>query len=165
MIEDSTFTNHDNCRCDQGALAASLCTAQIADHTSVHQTQESRGSRRHPPTPGFRTINAEFDEAEASARFYWLIQRQLQPGGARQELTRQDSTRCGVFVFQLGFLHYTNTSCIIVCWSDYRKPPSACSCALCSCQCKCEWRCGFKEAVLFSGTPSFRLGDLFVRFM
>lgn len=55
------------------------------------------------------------------AWFYLLIQRQLQPGGVRQELTRQDSTRCGVFIFQLGFLHYTNASCIIVCWNAYRK--------------------------------------------
>lgn len=43
--------------------------------------------------------------------FFW---RQLQSGGVRQELTRQDSMRCGVFIFQLGFLHYTNTSWIIV---------------------------------------------------
>lgn len=70
------------------------------------------------------------------AWFYLLIQRQLQPGGARQELTRQDSTRCGVFIFQLGFLHCTNTSCIMVCWNDYRKPTSPCSCASYSCQCK-----------------------------
>lgn len=41
-----------------------------------------------------------------------LTQRQLQSDEARQDLTRQGSMRCGVFIFQLAFLHYTNTSCI-----------------------------------------------------
>lgn len=41
-----------------------------------------------------------------------LTQRQLQTDEARQDLTRQGSMRCGVFIFQLAFLHYTITSCI-----------------------------------------------------
>lgn len=85
------------------------------------------------------------------ACFYLLIQKQPQPGGVRQELTRQDSTRCGVFIFQLGFLHYTNASCIIVCWNTYRKQTSPCLWALCSCQCKYGQEDQCKVLVVFSG--------------